>query len=97
MVRVKYNIVLEGLEGMLGKHLVFRQVNGRAIVSVRPAKPAGPPSPKQLANRERFRLPREWAKEQLKNPEVAAEWKAKCEGNQSAMSLLIGEYCRMKS
>lgn len=24
MVRVKYNIVLEGLEGMLGKHLVFQ-------------------------------------------------------------------------
>jgi len=91
MARVKNNIATLGLEGMLGKQLIFRQVNGKTVVSIRSTKPPGPPTEKQLANRERFRLAREWAKEQLKDPEIAAFWKSKCKGNQSALSLLIGE------
>jgi hypothetical protein len=91
MASVKSNLAMQGLEGMLGKQLIFRQLNGKTVVSIRSTKPLGPPSEKQLANRERFKQARAWAKEQLKDPEVAAFWKSKCVGNQSAMSLLIGE------
>lgn len=94
MARVKNNIAIEGLQGMLGKQLVFRQVNGQTVVSMRPAKPEGPRTPNQLAWQEKFKIARNWARKQLENPTVAAEWKGKCVGNQSAMSLLIREYFR---
>lgn len=96
MARVKDNLITSGLQGMLGDQLIFRTVNGRTIVSTKPKKPEVPPSPKQLAQRALFKLAREWAKEQLQDAELAAEWKAKCVGNQSALSLLIGEYTRRK-
>lgn len=94
MARVKNNLAIEGLVGMLGKQLVFRQVNGKTVVSMRPSKPEGPPSEKQVAMRAKFKKARDWAKNQLKNETVATEWKAKCVGNQSSLSLLIGEYFR---
>lgn len=95
MAQVKNNILLEGIRGMLGKQLVYRVVKGRTIISMRPAKRKGPPTEKQVAARVRFREAREWAKEQLKDPLLAATYKAKCVGNQSALALLTGE--RMKA
>ena len=96
MARVRSNLILEGLSGSIGKELTIRVVNGKTIISVKPGKRTKPPSEKQKAQQEKFRLAREWAKEQLLNPEIAAEYKARCTGNLSALSLLISDFMKDK-
>lgn len=94
MATVDSNLLTLGLRGMFGKQMVFREVNGKTVVSIAPGKRKGPPTEKQAAMREKFKTAREWARKQLENEATAAEWKARCVGNQSALSLLIGEYFR---
>jgi antitoxin component of MazEF toxin-antitoxin module len=94
MARVRSNLILEGLSGSIGKELTIRVVNGQTIISVKPGKRKKPPSEKQKAQQEKFKQAREWAKTQLLDPEIAAEYKARCTGNQSAMSLLVGEFMK---
>jgi hypothetical protein len=97
MARIHNNLILEGLSGSLGKEFTIRVVNGKTIISVKPGKRTKPPSEKQKAQQEKFKLAREWAKTQLLDPEIAAKYKAMCTGNQSALSLLVGEFMRKGS
>lgn len=94
MARVKSNLLLEGLQGGLGKELYVRVVNGQTIVATKPGKRQKPPGENQLARQQRFREATAWAKEQLKDPERVAAYKARCVGNQSPLSLLVGEFMR---
>ena len=54
MAKVKNNIVTQGLSGMLGGQLVFRQTSRGTVVSVAPGEYNGPVSAAQTAQRERF-------------------------------------------
>lgn len=65
---IKDNIVTEGLSGMLGGVMVFRQVRGKTVVSNRPRKPAKQ-SELQRENRVRFRAASAYAKEAMRDPE----------------------------
>ncbi|GAA4050233.1 hypothetical protein GCM10022409_41250 [Hymenobacter glaciei] len=74
MANVKNNIVTQGLSGMLGGQLVFRQTSRGTVVGVNPQAPSGPPSAGQLAQRERFQQAVIYAKGQAQDPAVQAEY-----------------------
>jgi len=74
MANVKNNLVTQGLSGMLGGQLVFRQTSRGTVVSVAPQAPTGPVSAGQLAQRERFQQAVIYAKGQSHDPAVQAEY-----------------------
>ncbi len=82
MPKVKNNIVTQGLSGMLGGQLVFRQTSRGTEVSVAPQAPSGPPSAGQLAHQTRFQQAVIYAKGQAHDPAVQAEYadEAKAQG-----------------
>ncbi|WP_046242631.1 hypothetical protein [Hymenobacter terrenus] len=74
MAKVKNNIVTQGLSGMLGGQLVFRQTSRGTVVGVAPSEPSGPPTAGQLAQRERFQQAVIYAKGRSQDPAVQAEY-----------------------
>ena len=70
MAKVKNNLVIHGLSGMLGKQLVIRRAkNGQYIVSAAPNQPKQELTEAQKEHREKFRQAVLFAKGAQKNPE----------------------------
>jgi hypothetical protein len=70
MAKVKNNLVIHGLSGMLGKQLVVRRTkNGQYIVSAAPNQPKQELTDAQKEHREKFRQAVLFAKGALKSPE----------------------------
>lgn len=97
MARVTNNRFTEGLSGAVGD-MLFRQVNGKTIVSLKPAKPRRPKpqSALQRANRDNFREATFYAKAIQDDPELKAHYlkKAKRMGLTNAYTAAISEYRR---
>jgi hypothetical protein len=53
MAEVKNNIVTQGVSGMLGDMIVFRQVNGKTVIATKPKK-SEKQTEKQLEHQKRF-------------------------------------------
>jgi hypothetical protein len=68
MATVINNDLVEGLRGMLGNTLVFRNVRGKTVVSSRPRKPRRQ-SEQQRENRHRFRQAAFFAKACMLDPQ----------------------------
>lgn len=66
MATVRDNILMEGLSGMFGGRIVFKNLRGKTIVTARPAPPARQ-SEQQRTNRSKFKDASTWAKEILKD------------------------------
>ena len=93
MARVKSNIVTQGLSGMLGGTLVFRQQGGRTIVSAAPTETAGEPSERQKAQRQRFQEAAIYAKAQIADPNSKAEYATEQNGrNGSAYTIAVADF-----
>jgi len=71
---VENNPLLKGHRGMLGGTLVFRQVNGRTVISARPKK-RDKPTAHQLKTKAKFLLAVEYAKLQMSIPEMKEIYK----------------------
>lgn len=67
MAKSKNNIVIAGLSGKVGKQLVFKQVNGRTIVTKFPNYKVSK-TPKQEAHHQKFAKATVYAKNALENP-----------------------------
>lgn len=95
MAKVKNNIVTQGLRGMLGGQLVFRQTSRGTEVSVAPQAPTGPPSAAQTAHRERFQKAIVYARGLAQDPAVQAEYGDEAQArNQSVSNVLVADYMR---
>jgi hypothetical protein len=76
MAIIKDNILTEGLSGMIGDVIVFRQLRGKTIVANKPRRPRSESAP-QRENRLRFRTASAFAKLALKDPQKKAYYVAK--------------------
>lgn len=76
MAIIKDNILTEGLSGMLGDVIVFRQLRGKTIIANKPRRPCSE-SAHQRENRIRFRTASAFAKRVLKDPDKKAYYVAK--------------------
>lgn len=68
MAIIKDNIITEGLSGMLGDVVVFRQLRGKTIMANKPRKPTTQ-SELQRENRNRFAKASAFAKHILQDPQ----------------------------
>jgi len=68
MATVRTNPILNGLSGMLGKTIVFKNLRGKTIMANRPSPPQKQ-SEQQKANRSKFRDASCWARMILLDPQ----------------------------
>lgn len=69
MARVKVSPIIERISGRVGD-LVFRTYGRKVVLSQRPKAPSRPPSPAQVAQRERFRRAMFYGKRVLADPDA---------------------------
>lgn len=95
MATIRNNILVENLRGMIGDQLVFRQINGKTIVSCKPSSPAKQ-SEQQRANRRRFKHATQYAKYVMRDPAKKAYYKQKARQLKlpNAYTAAITEYMR---
>ncbi len=74
MSKIQNNPVLKGASGMLGDVVVFREIRGTLIMANRPKKPKGPQTEQQKQFRMRFLRAVQYAKKQVANPVMKAEY-----------------------
>lgn len=79
MAIIRDNILTEGMTGMLGDMLVFKNLRGKTIVCKRPSRPRRQ-SARQQENRNKFREASAWAKAVLLNPQTKAYYQKKRAG-----------------
>lgn len=83
MPKQKYNMVMRGARGMLGKQVVFKRRNGVNYLSAPPeVNENRKPTPGQVANRERFEKSVNYSMAAIANPEKLAMYKAAAKRNQ---------------
>ncbi len=92
MAIVDKNIIIKGLKGKLGNMLVFRQRNGKTIVSTVPQKTDKPPTPAQLTRREKFRKAVVYAQGVLQNPTLHAWYAANLFHHQSVYHAALSDF-----
>ena len=95
MAFVNTNPLVNGLSGMLGNTLVFKNYYGKTIVASRP-RPPKKQSESQKANRSKFRDASRWARAELYYPERKAYYqqKAKQLNLPNAYTAAITDYMR---
>ena len=92
MAKVRNNLVIHGLSGMLGKQLVVRaKKNGSFVVAAAPRRGAGPPSDAQKQQRERFRQALLYAKGAQAREEYQEAAAAR---GQSARNVAVADFMR---
>ena len=95
MAFVNTNPLVNGLSGMLGNTLVFKNYYGKTIVASRPRLPKKQ-SESQKANRSKFRDASLWARSELRNParKTYYQQKAKQLKLPNAYTAAITDYMR---
>lgn len=73
MARIKNNIIIEGISGTLGDMLVFRQLQGKTVLSLKP-KQTAQKSEKQLAHMKLFKEAVLYGKSVLADPSLMQEY-----------------------
>ena len=89
---VKKNIVTEGLSGMLGNSIVFRQRGGKTIVAVRPKTSEQEPTEGQKQQQNKFREANRYATQATQDPTLKAAYEQRTKGNQSAFNVAMADY-----
>jgi ribosomal silencing factor RsfS len=93
MAIVKKNLITQGLSGMLGGTLVFRRVGSKTIVSVVPSTTKAPTEAQQT-QRGAFLQAVQYAKGQMSNPTIKAEYEAlaRGKGQPNAYNIAVADY-----
>lgn len=98
MAIIRDNLVTEGMSGMLGDMLVFKNLHGKTIVCKRPSRPRRQ-SVLQKENRNKFREASRWAKAILLDPQKREYYQKKARKLKlpNAYTAAIADYMRPTS
>lgn len=92
MARVTLSPLLSRISGKVG-NVVFRTYGRKVVLSQMPERPRTPPSPDQVAQRNRFRAATEYGKAALNDPEHRAFYEALAEQRQKPiLSVMIADF-----
>lgn len=92
MARVGKNIVTQGLSGMIGGTIVFRQRGDQTIVSQAPEKKERPATESETQRRSRFGMAILYGKGAVKDPTIKAAYEEQAEENQSAFNVAVADF-----
>lgn len=83
---------MHGASGKLGNLVVFRQTaDGETVVTTLPRRKA-PPTPKELAERDKFRIAAAIAKKRAQDPVLKSQYLKKAKPGQGAYHVALTEY-----
>src|SRR5689334_6025571 len=91
MAKIKYNVVMHSVSGIIGGLLAFRQRFGKTIIC-RISKHSNRVTSSQLQVRERFRKAVAYAKDVIKNPSEKQRYQAFASGDLTAFNLALSDY-----
>jgi hypothetical protein len=91
MAKQERNVVTYGLSGKIGDLLVFRQRNGKTIVSKIPAH-SGSASEKQVAHRRRFQQAVIYAKAAVASPETEELYRAAAKKGRYPFNVAVADF-----
>lgn len=97
MAIVKHNPILEGLSGIVGRSLVFRQFNGKTVAQSAPVRIA-PYTAAQRKQQSHFKEAMAYARIRMKNPVLKARYVAQAKlkgGSTNPFNMAIAEYFRL--
>lgn len=92
MARVGKNIVTQGLSGMIGGTIVFRQVGDQTIVGQAPAKQDRTPSEDEKARRIKFGKAILYGKSAVSNPTSKELYQKQADDGQSAFNVAVADF-----
>jgi len=93
MAKLINNTVMQGVSGIIGKTLIFRQMkNGTTVIAMRPKPRTKPITPAEAATHQRFKEAAHIAKKRLQDPILKAQYLAKAKPGQSAYLVALTEY-----
>jgi hypothetical protein len=95
MATIRTNPLIEGLSGMLGQSIVFKNLHGKTIITNRPSPPKKQ-SEQQKANRSKFRQATYYAKAAMLDAEKKAYYQRKAKKLKlpNAYTAAITDYMR---
>jgi hypothetical protein len=95
MATIRTNPLIEGLSGMLGQSIVFKNLRGKTIMTNRPSPPKKQ-SELQKANRSKFRQATYYAKAAMLDPDKKAYYQRKAKKLKlpNAYTAAITDYMR---
>jgi hypothetical protein len=91
MAKSNNNVVTYGLSGKIGDLLVFRQVDGKTIVSKMPEKPKTV-SEKQKAQRKRFQQAVIYAQAAIADPETKALYQVAAKKGKKPVNVAVADF-----
>ena len=94
MSKSSNNVVMHGHQGMVGDMLVFKQVNGKTVVSQRPRKSNKPPSEGQLQRQEKFLEATIYAKNAVNDLVLKPIYDALAGGGKTAYNVAIADFLK---
>jgi len=93
MAKLINNTVMQGVSGIIGKTLIFRQMkNGTTVIAMRPKPRTKPITPAEAATHQRFKEAAHIAKKRSQDPILRAQYLAKAKPGQSAYLVALTEY-----
>ncbi|MEJ1241183.1 hypothetical protein WBG78_23750 [Chryseolinea sp. T2] len=81
------NPLIQKVTGMLGDTVVFKDYDGKIVISKKPEPSSKPPSAKQLRSRRIFKVANMLAQQRLNNPEELERYKAIAKSRKSPNAL----------
>ncbi len=92
MAKLIKNTVMQGVSGIIGKTLIYRQMkNGTTVIAMRPKPRTKPITPAEAATHQRFKEAAYIAKQRLQDPILRAQYLAKAKPGQSAYLVALTE------
>ena len=92
MARVGRNIVTQGLSGMIGGTIVFRQVGDQTIVGQAPAKQDRIPSEDEKAHRIKFGQAILYGKSAISDPISKSMYQKQAKEGESAFNIAVADF-----
>jgi hypothetical protein len=86
------NVLTHGMSGKVGDLIIFRQQNGKTVVTKLPKKSIKPLTQEQLDVHERFKLSSKYAKQAIADPVLRAKYATFIRGSQSVFNVAFADY-----
>jgi hypothetical protein len=86
------NVLTHGMSGKVGDLIIFKQQNGKTVVSKIPKKSAKPLTQEQLDVHERFKFASKYAKQAIQYPVLREKYANFVKGSQSVFNVAFADY-----
>lgn len=86
------NVLTHGMSGKVGDLIIFKQQNGKTVVTKIPKKKTIPPTQAQLDVNQRFKFASKYAKQAINDPVLKAKYTGFIKGSQSVFNVAFADF-----